>query len=115
MKESNIQVGLDLTLESFLYIITRGNDWSQITDREFVSAWTSGDWKEFYYVFTSGNGLRLEFFNCNERTVVSLYSPSEKAWSCIYEFTVDLLHKNQLVKLLDRYDIMVTNKEVYSE
>ena len=106
-------------LDNVLYALTRGSKFKQISDKDYISGWTDGDWSDYYYVFTNDNGLRIEFVDgADGKLWVTVFRPSLDcvwSWSGIMKFTTERMSYIQLRKFLGRYDMLFDDKMVYAK
>lgn len=111
---------IDITkegLDNILYALTRGSNFRQITDKDYLCGWTDGDWSDYYYVFTNDNGLCIEFIDgADGKLWVTVFRPSLDCiwlWSGIMKFTTEKMSYIQLRKFLGRYGIWIENESIY--
>lgn len=107
-------------LDNVMYALSRNSKFTQISDKDEVRGWTDGDWGDYYYVFSNGHGLRIEFVDGPDdgKLWVTVFRPSLDnvwLWTGIMKFTCPRMSFNMLSSFLSRFDIVVDDKLVYAK
>ena len=120
-----MQEKIQLEFDNALYIVSALGEWYQITNREDVTRWTSGDWDDYYFVFERNAGnegsMRLEFIALGKKTYMNLFKPNRLTqcgkiiWSSTIRSECPKLPIDELKNMLYKIGIQIKDSSVYSQ